>query len=303
MNPPPLARACALLVILALCRGSAYGFTQLALNELSPGTIVFLRFAFGAIAFVVVAAFTLRDFSWLRSDWRGAVFHAFIGNLFPIGLITIGQQTVPSGLAAVAMALTPLLSASLAHFLVANERLTLGSVSGLLIGFGGVLVIVLARNSSNVGSAMLPGICALVAAATCFAIQLIFARRWSPRSAIGTSTLSLTIAATFAAPFISAQGILAADGAQLAAAGAGLGVIGTALAMLILIVLATRSSAAFASIVNYLIPAVGLGIGAVFFGEDVYWRDLAGLGLIVAGTAFVQSSKSRSSMLSSTQSA
>ncbi|MNJ32670.1 putative amino-acid metabolite efflux pump [compost metagenome] len=279
----------ALLIVLALCRGSAYGFTKLALNGLSPGQIVILRLFFGAALLSIWTVVTLRRIDWIASDWRGGVIHALIGNLLPIALITSGQQSVPSGLAAVLMALTPLFTALLAHVLLPDEKLTGKALLGLAIGFSGVLTIVMARGGPQVDGSMLPGLLALTAAALCFALQTVFSRKWTPQSPIGTSALSLLVATVLALPFIEIGPDIMAASVQTISASVALGVVCTAIALLVMLKLAERTGASFVSSANYLIPVVGLAVGALFLNEPVYRTDLLAFVLILVGTRLVQS--------------
>lgn len=281
-----------LLVVFALCRGSAYGFTNVALDHISAGNVFFLRLGSGALALVAWAGFTLRRVNWVASDWRGSSFYAVFGNALPIGLITIGQQTVPSGLSAVMMSLTPLFSAVLAHLWLPGERLTARAALGLIIGFVGVLPIVMARGGVHLGTEMIFGLAALAAAAICFAGNIVFARVWQPKNQLGMATVSLLMASLTAVPFLQARELVATSEVAAISASIALGVVCTAIALLVMLELSKKAGAAFISTVNYLIPIIGLAIGAIFLGEPLFWSDVVAFALIVCGTRLVQPGQS-----------
>ncbi|PBI87746.1 putative DMT superfamily transporter inner membrane protein [Variovorax boronicumulans] len=277
-----------LLVVLALCRGSSYGFTKLALGTMTSSDVLFLRMAVGAVALTLWACLSVRSLGWVASDWRCAMAYAILGNALPLALITVAQKWVASGLAAVTMAATPLVCAVLAHLMLPNERLTLRGVFGLLLGLAGVLGIVLVRGGVQLGPDALIGLTALFGAAVAFAGNVVLARAWQPTQQMGTGALSLILATVAVYPFCDVDAGLVAHSWDALMACVLLGVISTAMAVVAMLELAKRASASFISTVNYMIPVIGLAIGWMFFGEPLFWSDLAALIVIVLGTSLVQ---------------
>ncbi|WP_349962923.1 DMT family transporter [Rhizobium sp. ZPR3] len=282
-----------LLVTFALCRGSAYSLTTVAFTAMSSGTVAFLRFAIGAIALLAWAAFSIQGVGWLARDWKPILVFALIGNSIPFGLMTLGQETVPSGLASVMMALTPMFSALVAHVCLPDEKLTSRAVVGLAIGFAGVFAIVYARGKINLNAGMLYGLGALTLAAICIAVNIVSVRFFRPTNELGTATFSLVVAAITLAPFINFSDFARPVPMEVVYACVALGTVSTALGWLSLLALSKRANAAFSSTVNYLIPIVGMAIGAIFLNEDIYWTDGVALALIIGGTTLVKSGPAR----------
>ncbi|MBB4236236.1 DMT family transporter [Rhizobium esperanzae] len=277
-----------LLVAFALCRGSAYSLTTVAFTALSTGTVAFLRFAIGALALLGWAAFSVRGWRWIKRDWKPILVFALIGNSVPFGLMTLGQQTVPSGLASVMMALTPMFSAIIAHLSLPDEKLNARAILGVGVGFAGVFAIVYARGKINLDAGMLYGLGALTLAAICIAITIVSVRFFRPTNQLGTATLSLVVAAVTLVPFVDFSDFQKPVPLDVIYACIALGVVGTALGWLSLLALSKRASAAFSSTVNYLIPIVGMAIGAIFLNETLYWTDAVALALIIGGTTLVK---------------
>ena len=90
----------------------------------------------------------------------------------------------------------------------------------------------------------------------------------------------LSIAAVLTAPF----GLVSLPGSRFAwpslAATVAVGVLGTGVAFVLMGRLVGRVGSTRASIVNYLIPVVALGLGIVFRGDDV--RPIAIVGVVLA---------------------
>ena len=66
---------------------------------------------------------------------------------------------------------------------------------------------------------------------------------------------------------------------------AALGALGLSVAYLLYFGLIAGAGASYAVLVTYLVPALALGYGAIFLGENVTASAFAGLMLILAGVA------------------
>ena len=277
-----------LLGVFALCRGSAYSLTTVALATMFAGTVTFLRLGIGALALLAWAAFAVRGYRWLLRDWKPILVFALIGNSLPNGLITLGQKTVPSGLASVMMALTPLFAAIVAHMCLENEKLTSRAVLGMASGFGGVFVIVYTRGTISLDAGMVYGLGALTLASICIAISIVAVRFFRPANQLGTAALSLLVAAVSLIPFINLPDFATQMPLDVIYSCVALGIICTALGWISMLELSKRANAAFMSAVNYLIPVVGMTIGAILLNEDVFWTDIPAVILIVGGTMLMR---------------
>src|SRR5690242_12783229 len=127
--------------LLALLWGSGFLWIKLALTGLSPIGITVTRCGLGAATLLVLALAGRQRLPRDRRTWGHLTVAAFFCNALPFALFSIGEQTVDSGLAGVLNATTPLWSV-LIGLAVGTDR-GLGPVrfGGLLLGFGGVLLI------------------------------------------------------------------------------------------------------------------------------------------------------------------
>jgi len=121
--------------------GASFIATKVALKEISPVTIVWLRFLMGVIilgiAVVVRQQFTLPD----RKEWLYFALLGFLGITFHQGLQSTGLQTSEAGTTAWIVATTPVFMALLGWFIL-KEKLGWLKSSGILLAFVGVLVVV-----------------------------------------------------------------------------------------------------------------------------------------------------------------
>ena len=97
-----------MLLLLSLCWGGSFFFTGIAVTELPPFTIVLARVVIASVALwgVVMATGTVVPMTW--RFWRAATVMGAINSAAPFLLIAWAQTHVPSGLAAIFMATTPL---------------------------------------------------------------------------------------------------------------------------------------------------------------------------------------------------
>jgi drug/metabolite transporter (DMT)-like permease len=240
----------------------------------------------------------------LPTDWRSLsdlLFLGIVNTVFPFALITWGETRIESSLASVLQGTAALFSLVIAHFTFADERMTLRKVVGLVIGFLGV--VVLAGRSTGEASAEssstlhLLGQIAIILSSLCYAVGGAYSRKAMQNrlEPIVTAAGSMIVAATttgliaYLAPMLGGAapvnwGVLTPRvlGAVLA-----LGAVNTFGAYLIFYSLVAVLGAARTSMVTYIIPVVGLLLGALFLGEQVDSRLLFGALLIVGSIAMV----------------
>ena len=147
-----------LLTILALIWASAFFNIKIATYSYGPLTIAFLRIFFGAIPVVLLCFFKRIKIEAFSKDWYWFATIGIINLVIPFFLIAYGVQKVPSNLAAILMASTPLTAAGLAHFFTKNEKINLIKSIGVLVGFSGIVFLFsdnILINESNIFSAFL----------------------------------------------------------------------------------------------------------------------------------------------------
>ena len=273
------------LLLLGAVWGASFLFIKIGVQEMAPETLVMLRLVIAAIVLLgVLYARGLRlPMNW--RTWVDFLFLGVVGLIFPYLLITWSEQTIPSGMAAILNATTPLSSVLIAYFWTREERLTGLRLLGLALGFAGVVVAVgiadldLARTDTRAQLAVL-------VAAACYALTGIYARRaFRGVPALIPATGQMLAGALLITPYaLLVRGIPARmPSATALGAVVVLAVFGTALAYILLYWLMERIGATRSSMITYLLPPFALAYGALFLGEPIAVNALLGLVLVVFG--------------------
>lgn len=285
------------LGVLALAWGSAFAFIAVGVETLAPSLVAFGRLALGAAlltGYMLHRGRRLPPLSDPRWLWFAAL--GAFGNTLPFTLIAIGQQSVPSGVAGILMAMTPLAIIAAAHFVLTGERLTPAKAAGFLIGFSGVVLLIGPSALDGVASAGFIGQALIFTATLAYATNAILYQAGPETSPSVVAAGSLICAAVLALPLavfdlVTGQQADAPSLASLAAVTA-LGLLPTALASMVYMGIARRVGAAFIALVNYAVPVVAALIG-VFLGEALGGRAWVALLVILAGVAIARRGDAR----------
>jgi drug/metabolite transporter (DMT)-like permease len=275
------------LVLLSVLWGGSFFFSKVAVAALAPLTIVFVRFAIAALlvyAYVRVRAIAIP--TDVRS-WTSFVGMGLLNNLIPVALIVWGQTMIPSGLAAVIIATTPIFSILAIRFTSADEDLSLGKICGMALGLIGVCVLfeLGATDAQNVSVA---GIIACLGAAVSYGCANALGQRYRglgiPPAAGAMGQMTAT--AVMALPLMLAMDApwtLGVPDAKVWASMAGLAILSTALAYVIFFRILATSGGTFVSLVTLLIPVSAVLLGSGVLGERVSAVQIAGMVLIAVG--------------------
>lgn len=285
MNNASVAR----FLLLALLWGSSFTFIKVSLEGLTPSQLVLTRLVLGAA--VLLAIVGLRRVGLPRGGalWGHIAAAALFGNVIPFLLLSYGEQTTGAGIAGVLVGSTPLLTLTLAAAALPTERATMRKVVGLLVGFGGV-VLVIGPWHDALGS--FGGRLACFGAAASYAVGFVYVRKYlSPR---GLAPLSLAASQLVAAAALQAVAtpFLAWQTPQLTGRVVGsiviLGLLSTGLAYVLYFRLIGDVGATTASAVNYVVPVFAVLIGVLLLGEPVTWNLLAGGLVVLIGVAYAE---------------
>jgi drug/metabolite transporter (DMT)-like permease len=220
--------------------------------------------------------------------WAAIGLVAALGTIIPFNLVAWAQQYIDSSLTAVLMAIMPLYVITLSHYFVPGQRLNAFRVSGFVLGFAGVFMVI-GPDLGSLGSSNVElwAMLAALAAALSYAAGSVLARRIGEQDPLtlssGTLLVSAVCTGAFALPDVnSIQWPVALESV---AAIAVLGVIATALSTVLFFRLVQGPGPAFLSIVNYLVPAWAVLVGAIILNEPLSGVMLGGLALILTGIA------------------
>lgn len=279
--------------VLGLIWGSSYLWIKLALGTgpdagFTPLLLVTFRVAFGVSGLLGILAARGMRLPRDGRTLRACAVIGFFNTALPFFLISWGETRIASSLAALLNSAQPLFTVVIAHYALHDEPITASKAAGLMAGFVGVFVLVSHDFGGHLGS--LWGQLAVLAATLSYAGASTYARR----SLRGMSPIVQSVTPlVFALAYLVAGDLVLERRAHLPTtwlpwvAVAWLGLLGSCIAYLLSFTLMNAWGATRASLVTYLMPVVGLVLGAVVLGEPTDWRLLAGTALVVGGIAIV----------------
>ncbi|AXI47365.1 EamA family transporter [Sulfitobacter sp. SK012] len=282
-----------MVAILGLTWGGTFMVTEIALTGMTPFWLAASRIVLAS--FVLCAVWAARGFALFEEQPSNAqlgvlVFIGLGSSAVPFALLAWGQQYVSSGFAGVSMASVALIVLPLAHFMVPGERLNTRKIVGFVIGFVGVCVLIGGQAFESSGTALEgPGRIACVGAASCYAISSILLKRLPSVDPIGLASVLLIIGAFLAVPMawlIEGPPVLPETDILLVLAF--LGIVPTAAANFLRVLVVRSAGPVFMSLVNYQVPVWSVVLGALILGEPLPSSLLLAMGLILFGVGISQ---------------
>lgn len=282
-----------MVATLGLTWGGTFLVTEVALTGMTPFWLAASRIGFAAAVMVVI--WGLRGFALFEA--RPSPPHVaallFIGtasSAIPFALLAWGQQYVTSGFAGVSMASVALIVLPLAHFLVPGERITWRKSLGFVVGFCGVVILIGGQAFESTGTALeFPGRMACIGAAGCYAISSILMRRLPSVDAIGLATILLVIGGSIAIPMaFIVEGPPPMPSGKILMVLAFLGLVPTAAANFLRVLVVRSAGPVFMSLVNYQVPVWSVVLGALILSEPLPPSLIYAMALILAGVGLSQ---------------
>ncbi|MCK2217749.1 DMT family transporter [Actinomadura sp. ATCC 31491] len=277
---------------LAVIWGNSFFFIKIAVGALHPLQVSFGRMAIGAAVLLAALAVSRRPLPRDPRLWGHFFVASVVLTTLPFTLFAYGEQYVSSVVAAIWNATTPLCTLAFTLALRA-ERATAGRVSGLGLGFAGVMVVLGVWQPMDGGQ--LGGSLACFGAALCYGVggaymgRFITGRRPEPAVVLAAGQL---LAGTVQLAVVTlAAGVPLAD--LDAPAGvwwslAALGGLGTGVAYLLMYWVQRRIGVTTTSTVTYLLPVVAAASGVLLLGEGISWNQPVGAVVILVAIALTQ---------------
>ncbi|MGQ3486195.1 DMT family transporter [Roseovarius pacificus] len=276
-----------LLFLLSVLWGGSFFFVAVAVREVPPLTVVGLRTSIAALA--LGAVLWIRGETWPFAQGTVAAFFVmgFLNNLVPFSLLFWAQTMIPSGLASILNATTPIFSIIVAHFLLADERMARNKAIGILSGFLGVVVLLGGGVQNGPGIAF-SGMLACLAAALSYGFAGVYGRRFKAMNLSATQVAFGQLIATtlMMVPIVSLADrpwTLTAPSLPVIASVLALAIVSTALAYVIFFRVLASAGAVNVTLVTLLVPVSAILLGRFILGEDLALRHYAGMGLIGIG--------------------
>ncbi len=255
---------------------------KIAVQEVGPITLVAFRVLFGLLFGIVVIFIQRAQMPRSFREWSPLLLLGITNVAIPFFLISWGEQSIDSAVAAILDATVPLFTILIAHYLLHDDKMTWPKVLGLLIGFAGVIILMSKDIGASVGSLL--GQLAVVLASAFYAGSAVFARKTTEdtpgilRSA--GPLISATVVMWLATFFVESPIKIPQLGITWVAL-LFLGVLGSGLAFVLAYYLIHEIGPTRTSMVTYLFPLGGVILGVAFLNESLSWQLLAGAVLII----------------------
>jgi drug/metabolite transporter (DMT)-like permease len=276
--------------------GSTYLGIRFAIETIPPLTLSAARFGLaGLILLAVAAARGVWRATW--AQWRTGII---VGSLLMTGNACVGlaEERIPSGVAALLVAMTPVFMVLLEWARPRGRRPTAGVIVGLVLGLGGVGALV---GPGSLGGAPIDpvGAAIVVAGSFAWAAGSIYSRH-APRtaSAVMMTGMQMFAGGVFVGLMALGAGELSrvditAVSARSAAAFLYLLVFGSLIAFTAYVYLLRVSTAARVATYAYVNPVVAVILGWLLAGEAISPRMLVAAAIIVGGVALITAAETR----------
>ncbi|MEV8566516.1 DMT family transporter [Streptomyces sp. NPDC051322] len=283
-------------VVLSLIWGFSFLLIKVGTDGYAPFQVTFGRLFFGTAVLAGAIAVKRERLPRGVRTWGHLTVAALLLNAAPFSLFAYAEQTIPSTLAGICNATSPLWGMALSLVALSEDRPTRRRVAGLGIGFLGVLTVLgVWQGFSGLdfrGTAM------ALLASLCYPVGWIYVRRTlagtghSNVSIIGSQLFVATLELALITPLFTSMPTSFPVLPLLAVAA--LGALGTGLAVLLQYGLVTEVGPTTAQMVTYFIPVIATAAGVALLNEHLSWNTPVGAVVVLAGAALTQSRPRRS---------
>ena len=282
-------REWAMLVTLSVLWGGSFFFAEIALESLPPLTIVTLRVGLAAITLWLVVLALKLPIPNSPPIWIAFLTMGLLNNVLPFSLIVWGQSQISSGLAAILNATAPLFGVIVAGILLRDESATPLKITGVVIGFAGVIVMM---DLSSIATSSLLAQLAILAAALSYACASVYGRRFK---ATGLNPILVAAGQVTGSTLLLLPIALWVDGndhyanvpSQVWAAIISLAVFSTAAAYILYFKLLASAGATNILLVTLLVPVSAILLGWLFLEESLQTPHIIGMAMIALGLSAI----------------
>ena len=278
-------------IVLGLAWGASFVWIKVALEEIGPFMLVVLRLGSSTVAMLVYVA-VRRSRPPPSAMLLTFILLGLFSNALPFALISWSEQYISSALAAILNSTVPLFTIIMAHFFVDDDAITPSRMLGLVVGFGGVVLMMWDRLVGSQMSFYLIGQLAMLAAACSYAVGAVLARIKTRGISQDMQSLSQGMMAFFIIMpvAVTVEGPLIMPRLPLTwLAVLWLGVLGTAIAYVLYFSLIHSVGPTRTMLVTYVFPLVGVTLSVSILGEQLIWQEVVGGLLIISGIVIVNS--------------
>ncbi len=272
---------------LALIWGASFLLIKVAVHDMSPTVLLLIRSTSGLIALAVIVKLMGRPI--LGEGWKTRLgsfaIMAVTNAIVPWVAIAWGEERITSGLASILNSTTTLWTAVLIFWAMPKERPSGIGYLGVLVGFAGVVILVLPDILAHGVSGNFLGAMAVLLASLSYATNAIYQRRKMRHVSvfdvsIGQLAATVIFALPLAAPSMPHVHVALKSMAAVIALGAG----ATGVAYLLYYYVMNSLGAVRAAGVTLLVPVTAVFWGVVLLNESLSWTIVIGMAVILAGT-------------------
>jgi drug/metabolite transporter (DMT)-like permease len=260
--------------------GIPYLMIRVAVRELAPVTLVFLRTGLAALLLTPFAAFR-GELRPLVRRWRPLVAYTAIEVAVPWVLLARAETRLSSSLTGLLIAAVPLVGAVVVTVTGDRERQGRRRWLGLLVGLGGVAALV----GLDVGQVDAVALVEIACVAVCYAVgPIVLSRYLAGAPALGVVAASLLVTALAYAPLAAIRWPGAMPSEHVVESVLGLALVCTALAFLVFFALIAEVGPVRATVITYVNPAVAAIVGVALLSEHLTAGMVVGFALVLGGS-------------------
>ena len=286
---------------MCLIWGTTYLGIRIALETLPPLLMAAIRWIVAGAALTVALALRGERLPQ-RREWPAITLLGLLLLGFGNGAVVWAEQTVPSGLTAVLVAMSPFWMVGVDAFMAGGEPLTVRRVVGLLIGFGGIVLLVWPElRAGGGGRAFLGGVVATQIACAGWAIGSSYARKRGRGHAREENVLATAaLEMLFGGVLLLAAALALGEASRVLFAPRS----SSALAYLIIVgAIGGFSAYAYAlkhlpvatvSLYAYVNPIIAVILGSLVLQEPFTARIAIAAAIVLAGSALVKTARADS---------
>ncbi|HEU5269695.1 MAG TPA: DMT family transporter [Jatrophihabitans sp.] len=272
-------RGWVLFAAMCLIWGLPYLFIRVAVEDLNPGTMVFLRTA-GAAALLLPAAAGRGMLRPVLSHWRPIIAFSLIEVVVPWVLLSDAERRLTSSLAGLLVAAVPLIGAALAFFSSHGDRMGARQLAGLAVGIVGVTCLV----GLDLGQLHLGAMAEMLVVSIGYATGPVILARWlADLPGLGVIAAAMTVSTVLLLPFPLVRPPEQVAGRAIVSI-AVLSLVCTALAFVLFFQLIAEIGPTRCTVITYVNPAVAVLLGVLVLGEHLTVGMVVGFPLILAGS-------------------
>ena len=274
-------RGWALFVALGVIWGLPYLLIKVAVEELPPATLVFLRTAIAA-AVLVPWALARDELRPALRHWRPLLLFTLFEMTGPWFLLAYAEQDLSSSLTGLLIAVVPILAAFAGRLAGEQDRLDAVRLLGMALGMAGVGTLL----GLDVSGGQLLAVAALGVVVTGYAVApLIVTRRLSGVPGTGISAVALLVTAVVWLPVAATQlpGV-ARPSVEVVVSVVLLALLCTVAALLLFFALIREVGPNRALVITFVNPAVAVALGIAVLGEPLTAGTLIGFPLVLLGS-------------------